>query len=94
MFKRKVCSQVKFLYKYYQFQNIFILMLAIYVYDIVLQHFGMIVIGTGLKVIISLCGAVVVTISKKLEILSKPDRIENIVHFIKTISKLANMFKS
>ena len=94
MFKRKVCSQVKFLYKYYQFQNIFILMLAIYVYDIVLQHFGMVGIDTGLNVIISLCGAVVVTISKKLEILSKPDRIANIVHFIKTISKLDNMFKS
>ena len=94
MFKRKVCSQVKSLYKYSQFQNIFILMLAIYVYDIVLQHFGMVGIDTGLKVIISLCGAVVVTISKKHEILSKPDRIESIVHFIKTISKLANMFKS
>ena len=59
---------------------------------IVLQHFGMVGIDTGLKVILSLSGAVVAAIVNKLEILSKPERIENIVHFIKSISKLANLF--
>ena len=53
----------------------------------------MVGIDTSLKVILSLSGVVVAAIVNKLEILSKPERIENIVHFIKTVSKLANLFK-
>ena len=91
MWKRIACSQVENIFlKIPSISKKNILMLAI---SIVLQHFGMVGIDTGLKVILSLSGAVVAAIVNKLEILSKPERIENIVHFIKTISKLANLFK-